>query len=66
MQATKGTIKQRPLHYFAVHVAVVEAHPGESNEEAWRRHVCQHPQDRQANIKIFNRCQGGGGAVTNN
>jgi hypothetical protein len=58
MSAGKGMVRQRPLHYFAVQVAVVEARPGESNEEAWRRHLRQHPQDRQATVKIFNRCPG--------
>ena len=61
MTAGKGMIRQRPLHYFAVQVAVVEARPGESNEEAWRRHVRQHPEDRQARVKIFNRAPTGTG-----
>ncbi|MGQ9920625.1 MAG: hypothetical protein ACUVRZ_04765 [Desulfobacca sp.] len=59
MTAGKGIMWQRSGHYFAVQVAVVEARPGESNEEAWRRHVRQHPQDRKARVKIFNRCPGG-------
>lgn len=61
MTVGKGIVRQRQVHYFAAHVAVVEARPGESNEEAWRRHVRQHPEDRQATVKIFNRCPGGSG-----
>jgi|GEM_PF-2447283 len=55
MNVVKGMRRQRPCHYFAVHVAVVEARPGETNEEAWRRHLLQNPEDRQATVKIFNR-----------
>jgi hypothetical protein len=55
MDVGKRSTWQRSFHYFAVHVAVVEARPGETNEEAWRRHLVQHPQDRQATVKIFNR-----------
>ena len=56
MTVREETGQRRPLHYFAVQVAVVEARTGESNEEAWRRHLLCHPQDRQVRIKIFNRC----------
>ncbi len=55
MNTDKRVVRQRPLHYFDVQVAVVEVRPGESNEAAWRRHVRQHPTDRQATVKIFNR-----------
>jgi hypothetical protein len=55
MHARKQTVRERPLHYFSINLAIVEANSGESNEEAWRRHLVQHPQDRQANVKIFNR-----------
>lgn len=55
MNMTKGRVQQRSTTFFAVHVAVIEARPGETNEEAWRRHLQQNPQDRQATVKIFNR-----------
>lgn len=55
MHIIKRTVQERPLHYFSINLAIVEARLGESNEEAWRRHLVHHPQDRQANVKIFNR-----------
>jgi hypothetical protein len=41
-----------------MHLAIVEARSGESNEEAWRRHLAHNPQDHMANVKIFNRGSG--------
>jgi len=55
MQALQQTANDRPRQYLSMCLAIVEARPGESNEEAWRRHLARHPQDRQANVKIFNR-----------
>ncbi len=55
MQTVKQASQERQVQYFSIRLAIVEARCGESNEEAWRRHLVQHPQDRQANVKIFNR-----------
>ncbi len=55
MNITKGRVQQKSTTFFAVHVAVIETRPGETNEEAWRRHLQQNPHDRQATVKIFNR-----------
>jgi hypothetical protein len=55
MQAVKKAYQERPFQYFAMKLAIVEARWEESNEEAWRRHLVHNPQDRQANVKIFNR-----------
>ena len=42
---------------FNYHLAVIEMGLEESAEEAWSRHLSEHPEDRYANIKIFNRQQ---------
>jgi hypothetical protein len=39
-------------HIFRVAVIFVSA--AETRTQAWRRHVKEHPKDRNAKIKIFN------------
>jgi len=34
-------------------VVVVLVERGESEDQAWRRHLAENPQDRQADIKIY-------------
>ena len=41
--------------YFSCRLAVVQMEPRESTEEAWDRHLAEHPGDVYANIKVFNR-----------
>lgn len=41
--------------YFYRRMAVVQMKPRETTEEAWRRHLANHPGDIYANIKVFNR-----------
>ncbi len=36
-------------------MAIVEVRPGETDKEAWLRHLAEHPEDRYANIWVFNR-----------
>jgi hypothetical protein len=36
-------------------MAVVQVERGESNKEAWRRHLKDHPHDANAMIKVFNQ-----------
>lgn len=40
---------------FDVRLVVVEVRPEESEEEAWSRHLTEHPRDIYANIRVFNR-----------
>ena len=40
---------------FDMKMAVVQVKPGESNKEAWRRHLQDHPHDASAMIKVFNQ-----------
>jgi hypothetical protein len=35
-------------------LAVVEVRNGESQEEAWRRYLAEHPEKVAVRIKIFN------------
>lgn len=55
MNGRKKAPQELPFDYCAIHLAIVEARSGESNEEAWRRHLAHNPQDHMANVKIFNR-----------
>jgi hypothetical protein len=36
-------------------MAIVEVIQGETDKEAWQRHLAAHPQDRYAHIWVFNR-----------
>ena len=36
-------------------MAIVEVIQGETDKEAWQRHLVAHPEDRYANIWVFNR-----------
>lgn len=36
-------------------MAVVQVKPGETNKEAWKRHLNDHPYDAEAKIKVFNQ-----------
>jgi hypothetical protein len=40
--------------FFYCRMAVVQMEPRESTEEAWGRHLADHPGDVYANIKVFN------------
>jgi len=40
--------------YFNVRQVIIEVQPGETREDAWKRHVIDHPEARSANIKVFN------------
>jgi len=41
------------LFFKSVKSAIVVMERGETAEEAWRRHVKGHPEDRHAEVKIF-------------
>ena len=38
-------------------MAIVQVKPGESNKEAWSRHLRDNPHDACAMIKVFNQPQ---------
>jgi hypothetical protein len=40
--------------YLSIKLAVVEVRNGENQEEAWRRHLSDHPESASVHIKIFN------------
>lgn len=44
-------------------LAVVVVEGGETDEEAWRRHLSVHPEDRHADIRVFHRQPGGAPAM---
>ena len=46
----RGTLNK----YFSWKMAIVQVELGETAEEAWRRHLTEHPEDIAANIKVFN------------
>ena len=43
--------------YFNIRLAIIEVRLEETNEEAWLRHLSEHPEDLYATIKVFNRSQ---------
>lgn len=40
---------------FDIRMAVVDVKAEETHEEAWSRHLIEHPGDLHANIRVFNR-----------
>ena len=40
---------------FNLRMAIVEVGIAETNGEAWLRHLIFHPEDLNANVRIFNR-----------
>jgi hypothetical protein len=40
-----------------IKMAVVQVKPGESNRDAWSRHLRDNPHDAGAMIKVFNQPQ---------
>jgi hypothetical protein len=42
---------------FDMKMAVVQVKPGESNKDAWSRHLKDNPHDAGAMIKVFNQPQ---------
>ena len=47
--------QQQWLNFFNIRMAIVEVQAGETDDEAWSRHLTSRPEDRWANIRIFNR-----------
>ena len=39
--------------YFQTKLAVVEVHNGETQDDAWRRYLTDHPENAGAEVKIF-------------
>jgi hypothetical protein len=37
-----------------ISLAIVQMEKDESQEQAWRRHVKDHPADKMATVKVFN------------
>jgi hypothetical protein len=38
-----------------IRMVIIELQPGETEEEAWSRHLTDCPEDLYANIRVFNR-----------
>jgi len=36
-------------------MAIVAVRIGETDKEAWQRHLAEHPEDRDADVWVFNR-----------
>ena len=39
-------------------IAIIIVMPGEGTEEAWRRHLVQHPEDEMAEARLIIRTKG--------
>jgi hypothetical protein len=55
MTELKPLEKEKWLKFLNIRRVIVEVQPGETEEEAWNRHLTRRPEDRWANIRIFNR-----------
>ncbi len=55
MRELKSFEKKEWLKFFNIRRVIVEVQPGETEEEAWNRHLTRRPEDRWANVRIFNR-----------
>jgi hypothetical protein len=42
------------MKYFDYRMAIIQVRVGENNEEAWRRHLIEIPDDMYATIRVFN------------
>jgi hypothetical protein len=39
--------------HLNMRLAIVEVHPGETREDSWKRHLTEHPEAKNANIRVF-------------
>jgi hypothetical protein len=42
------------MKYFYYQLAIIQVRAGETNDEAWNRHLKEAPDDIDATIKVFN------------
>ena len=42
------------MKYFYYQLAIIQVRAGETNDEAWHRHLIETPDDISVTIKIFN------------
>lgn len=55
MKLLKYRKSESLLKYFDVSLAIIEVLPNETEEEAWKRHVKEHPEQSNVKVRIFNR-----------
>ena len=42
------------MKYFDYRLAIIQVEVGETNDEAWHRHLMETPDDIYATIRVFN------------
>jgi hypothetical protein len=42
------------MKYFYYRIAIIKVRVGETNDEAWQRHLMETPKDINATIRVFN------------
>ncbi len=42
------------MKFFYYRMAIIEVRTGETNDEAWRRHLTETPDDINVTIRVFN------------
>jgi hypothetical protein len=42
------------MKYFYYRLAIIQVRVGETNDEAWQRHLMEAPDDIYASIRVFN------------
>jgi|UniRef100_A0A7C3SJ18 hypothetical protein len=55
MNLTKYPRNDELMKYLDIRIAVIEVRVGESDEEAWNRHLKEYPEHRNVSVKIFHR-----------
>jgi hypothetical protein len=54
MILVENRLNQSPSFFHSL-VAIIQVKPGETNQQAWSRHLIRNPEEANAKIKIFNR-----------
>jgi len=55
MKLLKYQKSESLIKYFNISLAIIEVLPNETDEEAWKRHVKEHPEQSNVKVRIFNR-----------
>jgi len=55
MKLLKYQKSESLLKYFDVSLAIIEVLPNETEEEAWKKYVKEHPEQSNVKVRIFNR-----------
>jgi hypothetical protein len=55
MPARKQLTNKWTDKYFDIRMAIIKVKSGETDTDAWRRHVKERPRDLYAKVRVFHR-----------